>query len=103
MLDFSEEEIEKILTQYKNKREKEKERYDKIKDTDKYRFASRERAKNNYNLTKEIRAEKYILNKNMIKAKNSFNYYKKQNKIDKFIEKYPDRHEILLISGYLRD
>ena len=103
MLDFSEVEIEKILTQYKNKRIKEKERYEKIKDTVEYRLASRERAKNNYTDTKDLRAEKYQLNKNMIRAKSSFNYYKKQNKIETFIEKYPDRHEILLISGYLMD
>ena len=33
----------------------------------------------------------------------AYNYYKKTNNINKFIEKYPDRHEILLISGYLND
>ena len=35
--DYSEEEIQNILKSYKHKREKEKERYDKIKDTDEYK------------------------------------------------------------------
>tara|TARA_R110000823_G_scaffold314455_2_gene443661 strand:+ start:4508 stop:4819 length:312 start_codon:yes stop_codon:yes gene_type:complete len=103
MLNYSEIEIEKILNQYKNKKIKEKERYDKIKDTQIYRDSSRLRAKNNYILTKDLRADNYQENKVMIKARNSYNYYKKTNNINKFIEKYPDRHEILLISGYLND
>tara|TARA_R110000796_G_scaffold120812_5_gene234982 strand:+ start:1225 stop:1536 length:312 start_codon:yes stop_codon:yes gene_type:complete len=103
MLDFSEIEIEKILNQYKNKKIKEKERYDKIKDTEEYRLCSRERAKNNYLNTKEIRKQNYEDNKVMIKAKNSYNYYKKTNNTEKFKGKFPDRYEILLISGYINE
>ena len=103
MLDFSEIQIEKILNQYKNKKIKEKERYDKIKDTEEYRLCSRERAKTNYLLTKDLRKQKYEDNKVMIKAKNSYNYYKKTNNNEKFKSKFPDRYEILLISGYINE
>ena len=36
-LDLSEAQIQNILTQYKNKREREKERYERIKDTDDFK------------------------------------------------------------------
>jgi hypothetical protein len=103
MFDYSEAQIEKILIQYKNKREKEKERYNKIKDTEEYRTKSRERAKKNYNETKEIRKEKYNNNKFMNLSKNSFYYYKKRDNIEKFKTKFPDRYDALLLSGYIQE
>jgi len=103
MFDYSEEQIEKILIQYKNKKEKEKVRYDLIKDTEEYRNKSRERAKKNYMETKEIRKEKYNNNKFMNLSKNSFYYYNKKDNIEKFKLKYPDRYDALLISGYIQE
>jgi len=103
MFDYSESQIEKILIQYKTKKEKEKERYDKIKDTEDYRIKSRERAKKNYNETKELRKEKYNNNKFMNLSKNSFYYYKKRDNIEKFKIKFPDRYDALLLSGYIQE
>ena len=87
LFEYSEEQIQNILTSYKNKREKEKERYDKIKDTEEFKIANRQRAKNYYQTNKELKKEKYENNKTMIRAKNSYYYYKRKNDIEKFKEK----------------
>jgi hypothetical protein len=103
LFEYSEEQIQNILTSYKNKREKEKERYDKIKGTEEFKIANRQRAKNYYQTNKELKKEKYENNKTMIRAKNSYYYYKRKNDIEKFKEKFPDRYNTLLISGYLSE
>ena len=101
--DFSEEQILNILTSYKNKREKEKERYEKIKNTDDYKNKNRERAKQYYYSNKECVKNKYNENKEMNLAKNSYRYYKKRNNLNKFKEKYPNRYSILSECGYLSE
>ena len=95
--------IEKILNQYKNKKTKEKERYDMVKDTEEFKTLSRERTKNYYIKNKDKKAQNYENNKTMIKAKNSYNYYKKTNNIEKFKTKHSERYNILLISGYIME
>ena len=101
--DFSEEQILNILTSYKNKRSKEKERYEKIKDTDEYKNKNRERAKNYYYTNKDFVKNKYQENKEMNLAKSSYRYYKNGNNINKFKDKYPDRYAMLCECGYLSE
>ena len=101
--DYSEEEIQNILKSYKHKREKEKERYDKIKDTDEFKLKNRMKAKDHYNNNKDHYKEKYQNKKDLVKARNSFYYYKKKNDMEAFKTKYADRYELLLIGGYFKD
>ena len=98
--DLSENEIQKILTSYKVKREKERERYELVKDTDDIK--NRERAKLHYENNKELRKETYQNRKELIKARNSFYYYSKKDDMKTFETKYPDRYELLLIGGYFK-
>ena len=49
-LDLSEAQIQKILEAYKNKREREKERYEQIKDTDDFKNYNRNKSKLHYEI-----------------------------------------------------
>jgi len=59
--------------------------------------------RNYYQANKELKKEKYENNKTMIRAKNSYYYYKKKNDMEAFKNKYPERYELLLIGGYFKD
>jgi len=89
------ERIKKILIQYEKKRAREKERYLLIKDTEDFKFKNRQRAKNHYEKNKQIKKEKYDLDKEYLNARSQYYYYKKNNKLDIFAEKYP--HKITLL------
>jgi hypothetical protein len=102
-LDLSEAQIQKILEAYKNKREREKERYEQIKDTEEFKIYNRNKAKLHYENNKEMYKEKYKNKKELMKAKNSYYYYKRKNDMEAFQKKYPDRYELLLVGGYFND
>ena len=102
-LDLSEAQIQKILEAYKNKRAREKERYEQIKDTEEFKTYNRNKSKLHYENNKEMYKEKYNKIKELNKAKNSYYYYKRKNDMETFQKKYPDRYELLLIGGYFND
>jgi len=102
-LDFSEEQINKILIQYKNKKKREKERYDELKDTEDFKVYNRNKSKNHYLNNKDKYKEKYEKKKELNKAKNSYYYYMKHHNLEKFKEKHPDRYDLLLVGGYFND
>ena len=89
------ERIERILKQYEKKREKEKERYQLIKDTEDFVMKNRQRAKDHYERNKDKKRDKYIDDKDFLNAKSQYYYYKKTNRLDIFKEKYPNKIEIL--------
>ena len=93
---MNEAEINRVINQYKKKKEKEYNNYhDKNKlDTD-YMQKNKERARNHYNLNKEKRKEWYGQNKDLVKARSSYYYYLKNNKIDTFKVKFPHHVEVL--------
>ena len=102
-MDFSEEQINNILKSYKNKREREKERYDLLKDTEEFKNYNRDKAKKHYLNNKEKYQEKYQEKRELNKAKNSYYYYRKNHSLEKFQEKHPERYNLLLIGGYFND
>lgn len=102
-LDLSEAQIQIILQSYKNKREREKQRYQEVKDTEQFKTYNRTKARTHYLNNKDKYKERYENKKELIKSKNSYYYYKRINKIEKFKEKYPQRYEMLLNGGYLND
>ena len=101
-MEFNDNEIEHILKLYKQRREKDKERYDKIKDTDEFKLKNRQRAKEHYHKNKDIKKNIYELDKEFIKCRNNYNYYKKQNREEEFKNKYPDRYELLVNRNYIK-
>lgn len=103
MFDLTEEQIENILTRYKQQKEKDKAKYEKIKDTEEFKTKNREKAKSWYENNKEKRAQKYIDNKDLMSAKNTYYYYKKTNQLEKFKEKHPQKYDILSMYGYFND
>jgi hypothetical protein len=88
-------EVDKLLTAYKRKQQKEKERYDRLKDNPDFVKKNRIRAKNHYDKNKEKKMEKYKSNIDYERAKSSFYYYKKRNNIEAFKSRYPERYELM--------
>jgi len=90
--DYNDTEIKNILNNYKNARDRQKKYYDSVKDKDEFKIKNRTRAKNYYHGNLEF-----------VKSKNSYNYYKRNNKLEQFKEKCPDKYEILLHENYFND
>ncbi len=99
--DYNEDQLTKIVNSYKNKRQKEKERYNRIKDTEEYKADNRERARIHYHNNKELKKQNYENNKDFYRARNSYYYYKKKNNLIKFVEKFPERVELLENHGFI--
>lgn len=94
------EQIDKILTNYKAKKEREHKYYHSVKKIDEqFIMKNRERAKAHYNNNKEVKKLKYEEDKEYMSARSLYNYYKKNEKLDKFELKYPDKVQILKTRG----
>jgi len=100
---MEENQINHIIEQYKKKKDREYNNYHNVyKHSDEYMNKNRERAKIHYNKNIDKRKLSYEQNKELVKARSSYNYYKKINNISKFKEKYPDRVKILNDIGILK-
>lgn len=94
---MDEETINRVILQYKKKKEKEYNNYhNKNKLDPEYMKKNKERAKLHYDLNKENRKESYKNNKDLVKARSSFYYYKKNNKLDTFKDKFPNHVNTLI-------
>jgi len=98
---YTEEQINQILKLYIQNRQKEKERYDKIKDTEEFKIKNRSRAKKHYEENKDVKKNMYQENKEFVKARNNYLYYKKKNRVEDYKEKYPERYQMLIDANYL--
>ena len=101
-MDLTEAQIAKVLTDYKKKREKENKYYHEVsKHNEEFKKKNRERAKNHYHSKgKEMKCNQYQENKEFVKARSLYNYYKKNDNIDKFKEKHDDKCKILIEKGF---
>tara|TARA_R110002167_G_scaffold173095_4_gene371550 strand:+ start:1179 stop:1499 length:321 start_codon:yes stop_codon:yes gene_type:complete len=99
--DYNEEQLTNILSSYKNKKEKEKERYERIKDTEQYKIENRQRARIHYQKYKERKKENYENNKDFFRARNSYYYYRKSQNLEKFITNFPERVAMLESVGFV--
>ena len=95
---YSEEQIQKILQNYKNKRDRENKYYhDVTKNSEDFKIKNRQRAKTHYdNVGKDMKKESYQKNKELLSAKSLYNYYKKRDNLDVFKEKHKSKFDILL-------
>ena len=101
-MEYSEDQIQRILTLYKQNKIKNKENYQKIKDNEEFKMKNRERAKAHYHKNKELKKNHYDINKELIKARTSYHYYLKQNRLEEFKEKYPERYDKLVRINYIK-
>ena len=102
-MDLTADQIARVLINYKNKRERENKYYHEVsKNNEDFKKKNRERAKAHYqNGYKEKKKEKYNENKDLLKNKSLFNYYKKQDKIDIFKTKHEDKYKMLVDKGFI--
>tara|TARA_R110000803_G_scaffold166162_1_gene229507 strand:+ start:164 stop:472 length:309 start_codon:yes stop_codon:yes gene_type:complete len=95
MTEISDMRIKSILEQYERKRVREKERYESIKGTEEFKTQNRQRAREHYNLNKESKKTKYENDKDFMNARSSYYYYKRNDDLESFKERYPDKVKVL--------
>ena len=102
-MDLTEKQIEKVLNDYKKRRERENKYYHEVcKNNEEFKIKNRERAKNHYHQKgKDMKKEQYEDNKEFIKSRSLYAYYKRRDKIDIFKEKHEDKYKILTDKGFL--
>jgi len=102
-MDLTQEQIARILTNYKNKRERENKYYHEvIKNKEEFKIKNRQRAKDHYhNGYKDKKRENYSNNKELLKTKSLYNYYKRKDMIDTFKEKHEDKYKMLVEKGII--
>ena len=102
-MDLTAEQIARILTNYKNKRQRENKYYHEvIKNKEEFKIKNRQRAKDHYhNGYKDKKRENYSNNKELLKTKSLFNYYKRKDMIDVFKEKHEDKYKMLVEKGII--
>lgn len=98
---FDDDQINKIINQYKKTRERERKYYHEVKKTNEdFVNKNRERARNHYETNKEKKKEDYKEKNDFYKCKSLYYYYKRNNKKDSFMEKFPDKVEILTNNNF---
>ena len=102
-MEYTESEIQHILKLYKQRREKSKADYEKVKDTEEFKLKNRARAKEHYHNNKDLKKKHYEENKELIKARTSYQYYKKKDRVEEFKEKYPERYQKLVDVNYISE
>ena len=100
-MDLTESQIAKVLIDYKKKRERENKYYHEVsKHDEEFKMKNRERAKNHYHTKgKEMKGNQYQDNKEFVKARSLYNYYKKRDNLDTFKEKHQEKCKILAERG----
>ena len=97
---FTDTEIKKILTQYKNKRNREKAEYHEVKKKDpEWCRVNNERSKKHYHDNIDKKREIYQENKKFVNARNMWRYYVNLERQNDFITKHPDKVEYLKENG----
>jgi len=97
---YDDNKIKQIIKVYQKQRDRDKIKYQKKKDDPEFIKQNRERAKAHYLANKEARANKYQDNKEFIRCRSLHNYYKLNNRLEEFIDKYPDKCDILKDHGF---
>tara|TARA_R110001592_G_scaffold309772_1_gene584232 strand:+ start:40 stop:381 length:342 start_codon:yes stop_codon:yes gene_type:complete len=95
--------IQKLLSNYKKKREYDYQIYHTQKKLDPiFMDKNRERAIKHYHDNKDKRKEYYEKNKDLHKCKNLYYYYKKNDRLDEFKSKYEDKYNILVSMDFIK-
>lgn len=100
---YSPEELQRMIRAYEKKRQREKKHYNKVKDTEEFKKQNRQRAKEWYDKNQNVRRNYYENNKQLTIAKNSYNYYKKLDRVNDFKTKHPKKYQLLVDNHYLSE
>ncbi len=100
---YSEEQIKSILESYQKKRIREKKYYNSIKDTEEFKQKNRKMAKDWYVKNSDLRKQQYVQNNELQRAKVSYHYYNKLNRVEDFKKKSPDKYQLLLDNHYISE
>ncbi len=95
MTEFNDVEITKIIEVYKKQRERDRKRWLVRKQNPEFMESNRLRAKAHYEKNKQNKKDNYEKNKDFHKTRALFNYYKRNNRIQDFVDKYPDGAKLL--------
>ena len=99
---FDNDKINKIIESYKKRRDRDKAKYLRKKNDPNFVQQNRARAKAHYEAHyKDIKKNNYESNKELNQCKSLFYYYRKNNKVDEYIKKYPEKVEILTNQGFV--
>tara|TARA_B100000519_G_scaffold179108_1_gene169798 strand:+ start:1292 stop:1600 length:309 start_codon:yes stop_codon:yes gene_type:complete len=100
MYNLTEDQIQKILTTYKNKKKRESDYYhNSQKHNEDFIKKNRERAKIHYANNKDKKKEKYMENADLLKARSLHRYYTKKDTLDQFETKHPEKVSLLKSKG----
>jgi len=103
-MEYTDQQIKKILESHKNRTIKNKECYDAIKDTEEFKALNRERVKNHYERIGKYKKKKnYNENRDLINSKQCYSYYKNINKIELFKTRHIDKYKLLLDINFIKD
>ena len=104
-MDLDEKQIQNILTNYKNKRIRENKYYHEVsKHKEEFKIKNRQRAKLHYeNGYKEKKKINYENNKEFLKNRSLYNYYKRNDKLEVFKEKHKDKYNMLVDKGFIKN
>tara|TARA_R110000803_G_scaffold210399_1_gene282077 strand:- start:359 stop:712 length:354 start_codon:yes stop_codon:yes gene_type:complete len=92
-MDFTDEQIKIAMNRYvKNKEYKRIYYGNKYNTDDVYKNKSKEYSRDYYQKHKELIKEKYNKNADYYRAKRKYNYYMKNNNLDKYKEKYEEEY-----------
>ena len=98
---LSDEKIKAIVNQYKKKRERENRKYnEELKNDPEWIKSNREKSKLYYHTHKDHYKEKYNDNKDFIRIRNLYQYYLRNNKVEIFKAKHPEKYKYLMEKGY---
>lgn len=101
-MDLTDEYIQNLVTKHKKKLKYYSDRYHNIKKHDpEYVKSNRDRARLHYEKNKEKKKENYEKNKPFMRARSSYYYYKKLDKLDDFKTKHKEKYDLLVQAGYI--
>lgn len=97
---YDNDKIQRIIKAYQKQRDRDKLKYQNKKDDPDFIKQNRDRAKAHYQANKQIKADNYKNNKDFLRCRSLHNYYKLNNRVDEFIDKYPDKVTLLKDHGF---
>lgn len=95
----SDQQILNLINSFKKKQIREKINYDKRKDDEDFKILNRQRASEYHSKNKDKKRAAYMKNKQRVNYRNLYNYYKRENRLEDFETKHPEKLEYLINHG----
>ena len=98
---MDETQIQKMIESYKKKQIREKANYDAKKDMISFKQANQIKSKAYHENNKDKIKERYTNNKDVVNARSLYNYYKKKDMVDIYIERHKPKYDLLVEKGLI--